>query len=80
MVRIAGIQIEKDSKGRPAYARFNLKKHPEALELLHKVGAIDEDDFNKEFEEGWKNGYTPEEFRKKVHAVLKRKFDEKNNL
>ena len=80
MTRIAGIQIEKDRKGRPAYARFNLKKHPEAIELLHKVGAIEESEFDKEFEEGCKKGHSPEVFREKVHVMLKRKFDEKNNL
>ena len=63
MARIAGIQIEKDSKGRPAYARFNLKKHPEALELLNKIGAITED----EFEQEWKRGLTPEQFKEEMH-------------
>ena len=49
MARIPGVQIEKDSKGRPTYARFNLKKHPEALELLGKIGAIDNDEFERDF-------------------------------
>ncbi len=80
MTRIAGIQIEKDSNGRLAYARFNLKKYPEAIELLYKVGAIEESEFDKEFEESWKNGHTPEVFREKVHVMLKRKFNAKNNL
>jgi hypothetical protein len=50
MARIPGIQIEKDSKGRPAYARINLKKHREALPYLQQIGAIElnEPELNKE--------------------------------
>ena len=43
MARIPGIQIEKDSKGRPTYARINLKKRKDALPYLKQVGAIDEE-------------------------------------
>ena len=77
MTRIAGIQIEKDSKGRLAYARFNLKKHPEAIELLYKVGAIEKSEFDKEFEEGCKNGMSGEELKAEmkqyIHELFKRK-------
>ncbi|PIX35560.1 MAG: hypothetical protein COZ59_05755 [Bacteroidetes bacterium CG_4_8_14_3_um_filter_31_14] len=77
MTRTAGIQIEKDSKGRLAYARFNLKKHPEAIELLYKVGAIEESEFDKEFEEGCKNGMSGEELKAEmkqyIHELFKRK-------
>lgn len=66
MARIAGVQIEKDSKGRPAFARFNLKKHPEAIELLAKIGALDEDDFEKE----WGNGLTSEQFKEDMHKRI----------
>lgn len=66
MARIAGIQIEKDSKGRPAYARINLKKHPEALELLNKIGAIEENEFDRE----WKRGLTPEQFKEEMHRRI----------
>lgn len=66
MARIAGIQIEKDSKGRPAYARINLKKHPEAVEFLNKVGAIADDDFERE----WARGLTPEEFKAEMHKRI----------
>jgi hypothetical protein len=65
MAHIAGIQIEKDSKGRPAYARFNLKKHPEALELLNKIGAIDD-----EFEQEWKRGITGNQLREELHKRI----------
>jgi hypothetical protein len=66
MARIPGIQIEKDSKGRPAYARFNLKKHPEALELLSKIGALEDDEFERE----WKRGLTPDQFKVEMHRRI----------
>jgi len=65
MTRIAGIQIEKDSKGQPAYARFNLKKHPEVLELLIKVDAL-----NDEFEKEWKRGITGDQLREALHKRI----------
>jgi hypothetical protein len=70
MARIAGIKIEKDAKGRPAYARFNLKKFPEALELLQKYGALEEDEFEKE----WKRGITGDEVRKELHKHIEKLF------
>ncbi|NCO54734.1 MAG: hypothetical protein COS14_03035 [Bacteroidetes bacterium CG02_land_8_20_14_3_00_31_25] len=75
MTRIAGIQIEKDSKGRLAYARFNLKKHPEVIELLHKVGAIEESEFDKEFEEGWKNSIPVDEMKERILIRVKKLFE-----
>lgn len=66
MARIPGIQIEKDSKGRPAYARFNLKKHPEALELLNKIGALEEDEFERE----WGKGITGDQLRGELYKRI----------
>jgi hypothetical protein len=74
MARIAGIQIEKDVKGRPAYARINLKKHPETLELLAKIGAIDGDDFDAEFAKG----ISGEELIKRVCSDLEKILPKKN--
>lgn len=71
MARIAGIQIEKDVKGRPAYARINLKKHPDALEFLNNVGAVKKSKSNKE----WEEALTPDEFMSEVDTMLKSKFD-----
>lgn len=65
MTRIAGIQIEKDSKGRPAYARVNLKKHPEVLELLNKADAL-----NDEFEKEWERGITGDQLRDALHTRI----------
>ncbi len=72
MARIAGIQIEKDSKGRPAYARFNLKKHPEALELLSKIGAIEADDFERE----WKRRVSGDIVRQELHTHIDNLFND----
>lgn len=73
MARISGIQIEKDSKGRPAYARFNLKKHPEALALLQQIGAIEDDDFEKK----WESSISGDQVRKALHTHLDKLFNER---
>ena len=43
MARIAGIQIEKDSKGHMTYARINLKKHKDLFPYLEQKGVIEEE-------------------------------------
>ncbi len=43
MARIAGIQIEKDSKGHLTYARINLKKHKDLFPYLEQKGVIEEE-------------------------------------
>ncbi len=73
MTHISGIQIEKDKEGRPAYARFNLKKHPEILDLLQRIGALEmEDDFEKE----WGKGLSIEEVRKEMYKQIDEWFKE----
>ena len=71
MPYISGIQIEKDRKGRLAYARFNLKKHPVALELLTKKGTIEEDKFEKE----WKDGISGDELISRLKPRIKSLFE-----
>ena len=73
MARIPGIQIEKDSKGRPAYARINLKKHPEFMPQLTHVGAISDDD--DDFEKEWERGLTPEEFKTEMRKHIAKLFN-----
>ena len=47
MARVAGIKIEKDAKGNPRYARFDLRKHREVIEpYLTSIGAIDDYDLS----------------------------------
>jgi hypothetical protein len=71
MARIAGIQLEKDRKGRLTYARFNLKKHPEAIQLLTKIGAIKKEDFEAE----WEKAITGDELMNRIKPRIKRLFD-----
>jgi len=64
MARIAGITTEKDSKGNISKVTFDLKKHrAEIMPLLIKLGAVEEDDFEKEWKKAKESGYTLEEFK-----------------
>ena len=67
MALIPGIQIEKDSKGRPTYARINLKKRKDALPYLKQVGAIEEEpEINPD------EYITSEELIKQVHDEIEK--------
>lgn len=68
MPRVAGIQIEKDKKGRPAYVRINLKKHKEALSFLEQIGAVEESTFDKMI----KAGITGDELRTRLHNKIEK--------
>lgn len=68
MARIAGITTEKDSKGNISKVTFDLKKHrAEIMPLLIKLGAVEEDDFEKE----WKKAETISESLKKLKTEMK---------
>ena len=72
MARVAGVQIEKDSKGRPAYARINLKKHGAALaQFLNQVGAIEKDEFDIAFEKGITGDELIAEMQVYIHEMFK---------
>lgn len=68
MARVAGIQIEKDKKGKPAFARINLKKHAEFIPQLAKAGALNNDNIP----EGYMTG---EEFKKQCINEVKKLFE-----
>ncbi len=69
MANVSGIQIEKDSKGRPAYARISLKKYGKELApFLDGIGVFIEDDFEEEWSKG---GLTVEEARKQSKSRIK---------
>jgi hypothetical protein len=71
MARIAGIRTEKDLKGNITSVTFDLKKHAaKIMPILVEMGAIEEDDFEKEWKEAQKTGYTPEEFRKAMYETI----------
>ena len=76
MARVAGIQIEKDKKGRVAYVRINVKKHPEFIPQLEQLGAISED----EFEKMWKTGITGDQLFGTLHKKIDELFDKDGRL
>lgn len=68
MARIAGIQIEKNTKGVATHVRINLKKHGDLFNpLLEQVGAIEEDEFDRK----WREGETSAESKAYVLSHLK---------
>lgn len=48
MVKKAGVQIKKNSKGEITHITIDVRKHKEALPFLNKIGVI-EDDFEKDW-------------------------------
>lgn len=76
MARVAGIQIEKDKKGRVAYVRINLKKHPEFIPQLVQIGAISPDEFEKE----WANSISGEELFGALHIRNDELFNKDGRL
>ncbi|MBC7390024.1 MAG: hypothetical protein H7329_12480 [Opitutaceae bacterium] len=69
MARIAGITTEKDSKGKISKVTFDLKKHrAEIMPLLIKLGAIEEDDFEKE----WKKAESVSDSLEKLKSEIKK--------
>lgn len=77
MARIAGIQYKDNAKGSHTHIIIDLKKHGEKLEpFLKQIGAVEQDEFDKEWAEG---GYTVEEARQHLlktirkHPVWKKK-------
>jgi hypothetical protein len=71
MARIAGIQFEKDSKGKRRYVRIDLKKHGNDIApFLEKMGAIEED----EFERDWNSGLDINEAKTEMHKRINKWF------
>jgi hypothetical protein len=53
MARIAGISTDKDTKGNIRKVTFDFKKHEADIRpILEKLGAIEEDEFEKKWKEG----------------------------
>lgn len=50
MARIAGIATSKDAKGNLASITINVKKHPEALAVLQKIGLVEKSALRQEVE------------------------------
>lgn len=70
-MKTAGIKFDKYANGSIKSVTFNYKKHGEAIEpILKSLGAIEEDEFEKEY----KKGYTPEEAKKELHKRIDKWF------
>jgi predicted transcriptional regulator len=68
MAQIAGISTQKDNKGNILKVTFDLKKHgAEIMPILVKMGAVEEDDFEKE----WRKAETVEESLGKLKAEMR---------
>jgi hypothetical protein len=53
MARIAGIKLHKTPKGKLKSVTISMKHHAHLVQpLLEKVGAVEEDDFDRRFREG----------------------------
>jgi hypothetical protein len=72
MARIAGIQFEKDARGKRRYVRIDLKKHGNDIApFLEKMGAMEEDEFERE----WKNSITGNVLMQRLRPRIKNLFD-----
>ena len=69
MARIAGIQTETNSKGEPTSITINLKKHPEAIKTLIEIGLIEQDDFERKWNNP--NNLTIEQARDKSKELVR---------
>jgi hypothetical protein len=63
---IAGIQFEKDTIGRNAYVRIDMRKYGDKITpLLEELGAMDSD-----FDRDWQRGLTADEFKANMHKRI----------
>lgn len=74
MARVAGIKFEKNEKGVNRFVRIDFKKYGKEIHpFLENIGAVEPDEFEKQ----WANAITPDELKKEVSEMLKRKFNER---
>ena len=74
MKAIQGITFEKDASGTNRYMRIDLQQHAKALQpLMQMLGLIS-------FPEGWNEGLTSEEFLMSTKKILRKKFDDRNQI
>jgi uncharacterized protein YwgA len=78
MAHIAGFSSEKDAKGNLKKVTFDFKKYgPDLMPLLKKIGAIEEDTFEKEWKEAERTGFTLEEAKKELYRRIDERWDKK---
>ncbi|MES2776001.1 MAG: hypothetical protein V4722_17625 [Bacteroidota bacterium] len=81
MPRIAGVQFEKDAKGKATHVRINLKMHGDwLLPILDKLSAIqnkpdETGDGPFDFEKEWAEGISGDELQKRLHAYIDKIYD-----
>lgn len=69
MARIAGLTFEKYSNGSIKKVTFDYKKHSEVLKpLLQNMGAVEDDEFEKEWAKG---GYTSEQAKAQTKKMIR---------
>ncbi|MBA3986328.1 MAG: hypothetical protein H0X63_07115 [Flavobacteriales bacterium] len=69
MAHISGVRFIKDSYGKPIQVLIDLKKHGEKLRpFLKDLGAIDLDEFDK----NWEKGITGDELSGRVSDKIKK--------
>ena len=74
MAHIAGFSSEKDSKGNIKKVTFDFKKYgSDLMPLLKKIGAMEEDTFEKE----WEEAFTLEEVKNELYRRIDERWDKK---
>ena len=72
MPNISGIKLHRTPSGKIKSVTIDMKKHGELLKpLLEKVGAVEEDDFDKRWREAQVTGYTIEEAREHLLKTVR---------
>ena len=74
MNAIQGVTFEKDITGSNRYIRIDMQQHAEALRpFMQTLGIIPS-------LEGWEEGLTSEEFLMAAKQMLRKKFDDRNQI
>ena len=74
MANIAGIKFTKDAKNENRYVTIDLKKHGEIFKpVLTKVGALEDDEFEKK----WAAGIAGDEVVKRLKKTITNHFKNK---
>jgi len=74
MNAVQGISFEKDTTGVNRYIRIDMLQHAEALQpFMQSMGLVSSFD-------GWEEGLSSEDFLRDVKQLLRKKFDDKNQI
>ena len=71
MPNVSGVELETNAKGQITYARFNLKKHGDAImPILKDLGAVEKTEFQKE----WEKAISVDECFDRVLKIVEEKW------